>query len=80
MKEEERKNLKSNWLERRIIVSQVYGENFIAETKNAFANNKYPGDENLISSSEHLAECEECRGYYEFFVGKTWQDCLIIDS
>lgn len=80
MKEKERKKLKLNWLERIIIVSQIYEENFIEETKNAFADNKYPGDENLISSAEHLAVCEECREYYEFFVGKTWQDCLKIDS
>lgn len=80
MKEEERKKLKLDWLERIIIVSQIYGEDFVNETTNAFANNKYPGNENLISSPQHLAECEECRGYYEFFVGKTWQDCLITDS
>jgi hypothetical protein len=80
MQEEERKKIKLDWLERRIIVSQIYGKHFIDETKNAFANNKYPGDENLISFPEHLAQCEECREYYEFFVGKTWQDCLIIDS
>ncbi len=48
----------------------------IKNIKEAFANVPYPKDENLISTPEHRAECEECEELYNFFVGKTWEEML----
>lgn len=76
MTEEERKQLKIYYFQRRLIASQTYGIELIEKIKSAFSANKYPGDENLVATSEHRAECEECREIYEAIVGKTWQDCL----
>lgn len=80
MTEEERINLKRYFLEKKIISSQVFGDDFIAKVKNAFSKNEYPDDENIISSPEHRAICDECSRYYDFFVGKTWEDCLNDES
>ena len=76
MTEEERQKLKLYCFNRQIAAFQIYGEKLIEEIKEAFAENEYPGDENLVVSAAHRAECEECREIYEFFVGKSWQDCL----
>jgi len=76
MTEEGRKELKIYCFHRRLAASQVYGDDFIEKVKRAFSNNIYPVDENLIASPKHLAECEECKGYHDFFVGKKWEDCL----
>jgi len=63
-----------------MLASQIYGDELIEKIEIAFSGNKYPGDENLISSQEHLAECEECRGYYDYFVGKSRKQILEEDS
>lgn len=76
MTEEERKKRVIYCFQRRMLASQIYGDQLIEKIKKTFSGNKYPGDENLIASPEHLAECEECRGYYDYFVGKSWTKCL----
>ncbi|MEK7725173.1 MAG: DUF6714 family protein [Acidobacteriota bacterium] len=80
MTEEERRKLKLYCLERKIIGSQVFADEFIKKVKLAFVNNKYPGDDNLVSSAEHRAKCDECKRTYDFLVGKTWEDCLNEES
>jgi len=76
MTEEERKKLKIYCFQRRLIASQTFGDELIEKIKSVFSDNNYPGDENLVASSEHRAECEECREIYDQIVGKNWKECL----
>lgn len=76
MTEEERKELKIYLYQRRIIASQVYGDNFIEKVKKAFADVPYPNLEYFAGSPEHNQKCDECREANDFFVGKKWEDCL----
>lgn len=71
MTEEERRKSRLIYIEKEIIASQVCENDFIKEVEKAFAANIYPGDENLVSTAEHRAECEECRNLYESVIGKT---------
>ena len=74
--EEERKKLKDIHLERLEKIAQTRAQSLIEEIKEAFGNLAYPGDENLIASAEHRAECEEWQKLFDFFVGKRWENCL----
>jgi len=42
----------------------------------AFRDVPYPGDDNLISTPEHRATCEECHDLYNRFRGIWWRDTL----
>ncbi len=80
MTEEEKLGLKKVYLERLENIAKTLSAPLIENIKEAFANLPYPNDENLISTSEHRAKCAECRGLYNFFVGKTWQETLDAES
>ncbi len=75
MTEEERQKLKIYCFDRQLIIFHIYGEKLIEDIKKAFSGNKYPGDENIVG-----CRCEECNEYYEFFVGRTWEECFAEES
>lgn len=76
MTKEERIILKQIHLQRLEEITKTHSKPLIENIEKAFANVSYPGDENLISTPEHRAMCDECEGIYNFFVGKTWQETL----
>jgi hypothetical protein len=76
MTEEEKRELKIYHFQRRIIASQVYGDDFIEKVKRAFADVQSPNLEYFAGSPEHNQKCDECREANDFFVGKKWEDCL----
>lgn len=78
--EEEKEKLEQIYLERLRAVKKNQSETLIARIKDAFAEVSYPSDENLVSTPEHRAECDECEDIYNFFVGKSWEEALRKDS
>lgn len=80
MTEEERKELKIYCFQRRLIASQVYGDEFIENVKRAFADVPYPNLEYFAGSAGHNQKCDECRAANDFFLGKKWEDCLNDDE
>jgi hypothetical protein len=80
MTDEEKAKLEQIYSERLRNVRRYHSAPLIERIRNAFAGISYPGDENLIGSPEHRAECEECEGIYNFFVGKTWEEALEKDA
>lgn len=80
MTEEERKELKIYSFQRRLIASQIYGDEFVEKVKLAFADVPYPNLEFFAGSSEHNQKCRECREANDFFTGKKWIDCLNDDE
>ena len=76
MTEEERKELKIYYFQRRIIASQIYGDDFVEKVEKAFADVPYPNLEYFAGSPEHNQTCDECREANDFFVGKKWENCL----
>ena len=76
MTEDDQRKLKQIYLRRLKKITKARSKFLVENINNAFANVPYPKDENLISSPEHRAECEECQGLYDFFVGKTWEKTL----
>jgi hypothetical protein len=80
MTDEERKELKIYCFQRRLIASQVYGDDFIEKVKKAFAGVGYPNMEFFAGSAEHNRKCAECRELDACFTGKKWEDCLDDDE
>lgn len=78
--EEEKRKAERIYSERLRRVKQNRSMILIERIKSAFAEVFYPGDENLIGTPEHRAECDECGDIYNFFVGKSWQEALRQDS
>jgi len=76
MTEEEKEKSEQIYSERLRAVKKHRSEPLIERIKNAFAGVVYPGNENIVSTSEHRAECEECQEIYDFFVSKTWEEIL----
>ena len=76
MTEAEKRKLKEIYLQRLGSITKARSNPLIENIKEAFADVPYPGNENLISTAEHRAMCDECQGLYNFFVGKTWQETL----
>lgn len=76
MTEEERKELIIDCFQRRLIGSQIYGDDFTEKVKKAFADVPYPKLEIFAGSPEHNLKCHECREANDFFIGKKWEDCL----
>ncbi|MCY7345616.1 MAG: hypothetical protein LH614_05280 [Pyrinomonadaceae bacterium] len=76
MTEDEQQKLKAVYLQRLENINRTRSKPLIKNIKEAFLNVPYPGDENLVSTPEHRAECEECEGIYSYFVGKTWEKTL----
>jgi hypothetical protein len=48
----------------------------IERIKQVFANVPYPGDDNIISTPEHVAVCGECNGLYKALVGRQWTELI----
>ena len=44
-------------------------QTLISRIKEAFADVPYPGDENILSTPDHILICEECHDLYEIFKG-----------
>ncbi|MGI8788608.1 MAG: DUF6714 family protein [Pyrinomonadaceae bacterium] len=80
MTEEEKLKLKKVYSQRLRKIAKARSEPLIENIKEAFAGIPYPKDENLISTPEHRAECDECQEIYHFFVGKTWKETLNKES
>lgn len=76
MTEEDRRELKIYCFQRRLAASQVYGDGFIENVKQAFADVPYPELEYFAGSPEHNPKCYECREANDFFTNKKWEDCL----
>ena len=52
----------------------------IERIKEVFAGVPYPGDDNIISTPEHVAVCDECHGLYTSLVGRRWPELLEDES
>ncbi|MCY7374561.1 MAG: hypothetical protein LH472_01130 [Pyrinomonadaceae bacterium] len=76
MTEGERLELKEIYLQRLENINRNRSKPLIENIKEAFLNVPYSGDGNLVSTPKHRAECEECQGIYNYFVGKTWEETL----
>ena len=52
----------------------------IERVKQVFADVPYPGDDNIISTPEHVAECDECGGLHKALVGWRWAELIEDES
>ncbi len=48
----------------------------IERIKQVFADVPYPGDDKIIATPEHIAECDECSGLHKALVGRKWTELI----
>ena len=46
----------------------------IERIEDVFGDVPYPGDDDLISTPDHVKACEECGGLHKSLAGKTWRE------
>src|SRR5215208_1868092 len=52
----------------------------VERIKQVFADVPYPGDDNIISTPEHVAVCDECSGLRDALVGRRWPELVDDDD
>ena len=52
----------------------------IEQIERAFADVRYPGDDNIIATPEHIAVCEECGDLHKALVGRRRAELLADDE
>ena len=78
--ENEQRELKQLYLRKLDNIVKTRSKLLIENIKESFADVSRPANDNLISYSEHRAQCGECETLYNFFDGKTWQETLNKES